>query len=191
MLLNGTSSSGKTSISTELIDQKGIPFHHLAIDDFFDNYNDFVNKKLPNKLPREINPHVVSQIVEDSILTMYYSTVKLFSEIGLNVIVDIVIDNDKRFNKCLDVFSEQPVLFVGILCSKEELMRREEIRGDRNIGLASSQFDNVYRFNEYDLEVNTEELNPIECAKEILSFIKHDKEYLAFKKLSERNVSVS
>ncbi|OMD33964.1 hypothetical protein BSK52_29715 [Paenibacillus odorifer] len=35
--LNGTSSSGKTSISTELINQKEIPFYHLSIDDFFNN----------------------------------------------------------------------------------------------------------------------------------------------------------
>ncbi|MDO3410599.1 AAA family ATPase [Saccharibacillus sp. CPCC 101409] len=191
VLFNGTSSSGKTSISTKLMSQKKILFHHLSIDDFFNNYNNFVNNKLPNELPREIDPQVVSQIVDDSILNMYYSTIKLFSEMGLNVIVDTVMDNDKRFNQCLDVLSEQPTLFVGVLCSKEELMRREQIRGNRNIGLASSQYDNVYRFNEYDLEINTEELNPTECAEEILNFIESDKEYLVFKKLSERNASVS
>jgi len=122
---------------------------------------------------------------------MYYSTIKLFLEMGLNVIADTVIDNDKRFNECLDVFFDQPTLFIGVMCSKEELMRREQIRGDRQIGLANSQFDKVYCFNEYDLEVNTEELNPSECAEKILSFIKSDKEYSVFKKLSKRNVSVS
>lgn len=174
VLLNGTSSSGKTSISTELINQKEILFHHLAIDDFFNNYNDFVNNKLPDELPRQIDHQVVSQIVDDSILNMYYSTIKLFSEMGLNVVIDTVIDNDKRFNECLDVLSGQPTLFVGVLCSKEELARREQIRGDRNIGLAISQFDKVYSFNKYDLEVNTEKLNPTECAEKILSFIKCD-----------------
>ncbi|MNP79457.1 Chloramphenicol phosphotransferase-like protein [compost metagenome] len=67
-------------------------------------------------------------------------------------------------------------------------MRRERIRGDRQIGLANSQFDKVYCFHEYDLEVNTEELSPIECAEKILSYIKSGKDFSVFKKLSKRNV---
>lgn len=192
VLLNGTSSSGKTSISIELVNQKEILFHHLSIDDFFINYNEFIDKKFPDFKPtREVEDHVIAQIIFDPILSMYYSTIKLFSEMGLNVIADTVIDNDKRFNECLDAFSDQPTLFIGVICSKEELIRREQIRGDRQIGLASSQFDKVYCFHEYDLEVNTEELNPTECAEKILSFIKSDQEYLVFKKLSKRNVSIS
>lgn len=102
---------------------------------------------------------------------------------GFNVIVDTIIDNEKRFNDFLDHFSNQPTLFIGVICSKEELIRREQTRGDRQIGLAASQFSKVYCFDEYDLEVNTEEVNPTECAKKILSFIKSDKEYLVYKKL--------
>ncbi|EFU40555.1 Chloramphenicol phosphotransferase family protein [Paenibacillus vortex V453] len=185
VFMNGTSSSGKTSISMELKNQKEIPFHHLSIDDFFGNYDDFIDTKFPDIEPtREVDD--VGQILFDPIMSVYYATIKLFSEMGLNVIVDTVIDNDKRFNDYLDVLFDHPTLFVGVLCSKEELTRREQIRGDRQIGLANSQFDKVYCFNEYDLEVNTEELNPTECAEMILSFIKSDKDYSAFKKLSKR-----
>jgi chloramphenicol 3-O phosphotransferase len=192
VLLNGTSSAGKTSISNELINQKEVLFHHLSIDDFFNNFNEFIDKKFPNFKPiREVDDEVITQIIFDPIASYYYSTIKLISEMGLNVIADTVIDNDKRFNECLDVFFDQPTLFIGVICSKEELIRREQIRGDRQIGLASSQFDKVYCFDEYDLEVNTEELNPVECAEKILGFIKSNKEYSVFKKLSKRNVSVS
>ncbi|MGG4345120.1 chloramphenicol phosphotransferase CPT family protein [Paenibacillus lautus] len=192
VLMNGTSSSGKTSISMELINQKEILFHHLSIDDFFYNYNDFIDNKFPDIEPtREVDNQVVGQILFDPIISVYYATIKLFSEMGLNVIVDTVIDNDKRFNDYLDVFFDHPTLFVGVLCSKEELIRREQIRGDREIGLANSQFNKVYCFNEYDLEVNTEDLNPTECAEKILSFIKSDKDYSAFKKLSKRDIRVS
>lgn len=190
VLLNGTSSSGKTSISVELTNQKEILFHHLSIDDFFNNFNEFIDKKFPDFKPaREVDDHLVAQIIFDPILSMYYSTIKLFSEMGLNVIADTVIDNDKRFNECFDAFFDQPTLFIGVMCSREELMRREQKRGDRQIGLASSQFDQVYCFKEYDLEVNTEELNPKECAEKILSFIKSGQDYSVFKNLSKRNVS--
>ncbi|WP_151733397.1 chloramphenicol phosphotransferase CPT family protein [Paenibacillus tengchongensis] len=188
VLMNGTSSSGKTSISMELTKQKGIPFHRLSIDDFFGNYNDFIDNKFPDIEPtREVDD--VGKILFDPINSLYFATIKLFSEMGLNVIVDTVFDNDKRFNDCLDLLFDHPTLFVGVLCSKEELTRREQIRGDRQIGLASSQYDKVYSFKEYDLEVNTEEMNPTECADKILSFIKSDQDYSAFKKLMKREIS--
>lgn len=189
VLLNGTSSSGKTSISMELKNQKEILFHHLSIDDFFGNYNDFIDNKYPDIEPtREVED--VGQILFDPINSVYYATIKLFSEMGLNVIVDTVIDNDKRFNDFLDLFLDHPILFVGVLCPKEELIRREQIRGDREIGLANSQYDKIYSFDEYDLEVNTEELSPIACADKILSFIKSDQDYSAFEKLKKRELTV-
>jgi len=187
--MNGTSSSGKTSISIELMNQKEILFHHLSVDDFI---KDFFNNRFSDIEPtREVDEQVIAQIMFDPLNSMYYSTIKLLSEMGLNVIVDTVIENDKWFNDCLDVFFDQPTLFIGVICSKEELIRREQTRGDRNIGLAASQFNKVYCIDEYDLEVNTEEMNPIECAEKILSFIKSNKEYSVFKKLSKRNVTVS
>jgi chloramphenicol 3-O phosphotransferase len=186
VFLNGTSSSGKTSISMELKNQKEIPFDHLSIDDFFRNYFDFINNKFPDNEPtNEVDN--IGQIIFDPINSVYYATIKLFSEMGLNVIVDTVIDNDKRFNDFLDVLFDYPTLFVGVICSKEELTRREQFRGDREIGLANSQYDKIYSFNEYDLELNTEELSPTECAEKILSFIKSDQDYSAFKKLSKRD----
>ncbi|TYP73282.1 chloramphenicol phosphotransferase CPT family protein [Paenibacillus methanolicus] len=189
VLMNGTSSSGKTSISRELMNQKEILFHHLSVDDFI---KDFFNNKFSDIEPaRELDEQVIARIMFDPLLSLYYSTIKLFSEMGLNVIVDTVIENDKWFNECHDLFFDQPTLFIGVLCSKEELNRREQARGDRHIGLAASQFSKVYGNGEYDLEVNTEEMNPIECAEKILSFIKSNKEYEGFKKLSKRNVSVS
>ena len=188
VLMNGTSSSGKTSISIELLNQNEIPFHYLSIDNFIKEFND---KFLDVEIKREVDQQTIAQIMFDPLISVYYSTIKLFSENGLNVIVDTVIDNDKRFNECLDIFYNQPTLFIGVLCSREELIRRERARGDRESGLAESQFDKVYCFNKYDVEVNTEDLNPIESAEKILSFIKSNKEYTVFKKLSKRVVNVS
>jgi len=138
LFLNGTSSSGKTSISMELKNQKEIPFHHFSIDDFFRNYFDFVNNKFPDIEPKQEVDNI-GQIVFDPIVSVYYATIKLFSEMGLNTIVDTVIDNDKRFNDYLDVLFDYPTLFVGAICSKEELTRREQIRGDREIGFPVRQ----------------------------------------------------
>lgn len=190
--MNGTSSSGKTSIAMEMKNQGEIPFHHLSVDQFAQNYEQFIDNTYPDMKPtRELEAHVMTDILFDPISSLYYATIKLFSEMGLNVIVDTVISNDKWFNGFYDLLLDYPILFVGVHCSKEELTRREQSRGDRAIGLAHSQFDYIYSYDEYDLEVNTEELSSAACAEKILSFINSEQEYSAFKKLSRREISVS
>lgn len=37
---------------------------------------------------------------------------------GMKVVVDTVNDNDERFNTCLGLLIDHPVLFVGVTCSK-------------------------------------------------------------------------
>ncbi|MEK3794773.1 hypothetical protein MKX42_23815 [Paenibacillus sp. FSL R7-0204] len=64
------------------------------------------------------------------------------------------------------------------------------MRGDRALGLALYQYDIVNSFNEYDLEVNTERLSPIECADKILRFINHGLSDSVFKKLSRTNPTI-
>lgn len=173
----------------EMKNQGDIPFHHLSVDQFLHNYDQFIDTTYPDMKPtREVEHHVMTDILFDPINSMYCATIKLFSEMGLNVIVDTVISNDKWFNDFYDLLSDYPILFVGVQCSKEELTRREQSRGDREIGLAHSQFDYIYSYDEYDLEVNTEELSSVACAEKILSYMKSDQEYMALRKLSRREV---
>lgn len=185
VFLNGTSSSGKTSISTELLNQNEISFYHLSIDDFFNglfhDYIDFINTKYAEDV------QCPTHIIIEPLITLFYSTIKFMSVMGTNVIVDTVNDTDDRFNTFLGLLMDHPVLLVGVTCSKEELIRREKLRGDREIGLAISQYDKVYCLNEYDLELNTETLSPDECANLILNFIRSNREYSAFKKLNKRS----
>jgi len=195
VFLNGTSSSGKTSISTELLNQNEISFHHLSIDDFFlrlfHEYIDFVNTKCSSveSADRE-DVQVPTHVIIDPLVALFYSTIKFMSAKGMNIVVDTVNDSDERLKSCLDLLIDHPVLFVGVTCSKEELIRREKLRGDREIGLAISQYDKVYCHNEYDIELNTETLRPDECAKLILNFISSNREYSAFKKLAMLNSNV-
>lgn len=192
MFLNGTSSSGKTSISSKLVKQESHKFHHLSIDEFceglFKSYAEFINIKYPNLEPtNKDDEQKIVQIITDPIISMYYSTIKMFSEVGMNVVVDTVIDNEERLNHCIDLLKDQPTIFVGVKCSKEELVRRENHRGDRQIGLAISQTHKVHVYGEYDIELDTEAMTPTECALHIIDFIESKKDYFAFKKLAGRS----
>ncbi|MEJ8302720.1 chloramphenicol phosphotransferase CPT family protein [Saccharibacillus sacchari] len=191
VFLNGTSSSGKSSIAKKLLKQTAMKFQHVSVDDFFQGFNDFVDHKFPNLEPaNEVDQNTVAQIIFDPIISMCYSTIKLFSEMGVNVIMDTVVDNEKWFKTCQELFSGHPTLFVGVICSKEELARREQARGDRAIGLANAQFDGVYTFEKYDVEVNTEELSPEACAEKILKFIRSGETYSTFEQSSKKSLGV-
>ncbi|PZT53265.1 chloramphenicol phosphotransferase CPT family protein [Paenibacillus silvae] len=188
IFLNGTSSSGKSSIAEEIKKQAEVPLHHLSVDQFFLNYEQFIDNTYPDMQPtRELDANAMTDILINPIGSLYYATIKLFSEMGLNVIVDTVISNDKFFNDFYDVLADYPIMFVGVHCSKEELTRREQRRENRAAGLALSQFDYVYAYEEYDLEVNTEELSSAACAEKILQYMQSDQKYSAFKKINRRD----
>ncbi|NIK76387.1 chloramphenicol 3-O phosphotransferase [Paenibacillus castaneae] len=158
------------------------------INGLFHSYKDYINSTYPSiETNGAEDGQLVNQILTNPLISLYYSTIKLYSAMGNNVVVDSVIGNDKWFNTCIELLSDHPVIFVVVKCSKEELARREQLRGDRKVGLAGSQYDNVYSFNEYDLEFNTEIMRSSECANEILNFIRSNKEYTAFKKLIKGN----
>ncbi|WP_366289788.1 hypothetical protein [Paenibacillus sp. AN1007] len=66
-------------------------------------------------------------------------------------------------------------------------MTREQSRVNRAAGLAHSQYDYVYAYDEYDLEVSTEELSAAACADIILQYMQADQKYSAFKKINRRD----
>lgn len=118
VFLNGTSSSGKTSISIELKKQSEVPIYHLSVDDFcngmFLNYIDFINEIYPDLEPTaEEDGAKVAQIITNPMISLYYSTIKLFSALGMNVIVDTVIDQDECFNACVDLLADHPFYLSG------------------------------------------------------------------------------
>jgi chloramphenicol 3-O phosphotransferase len=86
---------------------------------------------------------------------------------GNDVVMDYVFSEPWRLSDCLQAFEGLRVVFVGVHCQLEELERRELERGDREIGLAQSQFDVVHSFGEYDIEVNSDQLPPQDAANMI------------------------
>jgi len=59
------------------------------------------------------------------------------------------------------------VTLVDVVCSPDELERRERSRGDRPLGLSISQ--GVYVHGERDLTVDTTASSPEKCAETIVS----------------------
>jgi chloramphenicol 3-O phosphotransferase len=184
IFINGVSSVGKTSISQLLVKSENIKIHHLSIDEFSEkyalNYVNFINHMFPDlEASDQDSDDIVVPIIIEPIIKMYYSTIKLFAATGRNVVVDTVIDSKEKMKEFLDLMSGIPVMFVGVKCSREELARREHVRGDGKPGLAWSQYEQVYAYEKYDLVVDTERLSPAEAANEIIHFIETEKNLTA------------
>lgn len=155
ILLNGTSSSGKSSIAKELLATLDGAWYHLAVDQFhrIRSRHDWSEEEF---LP----------VFQRTVLGFHRAVAGMASA-GNDVIVDHILGERWRLADCLTVLDGLPVLFVGVRCSLNELERRERERGNRTIGRAALQFPLVHQHGVYDLEVDSERHTPAECAAQI------------------------
>lgn len=172
IFLNGTSSSGKSSIARELLDilDDGA-FFHLAVDSF----NAMRTKR-----------ELAAQELDDALRRTrmgFHRSVAAMAEVGNDVVVDHVLSEPWRLLDCLTVLPPENVLFVGVRCPLDELVRREQARGDRPPGLAALQYDAVHAHGDYDLECDTSTTSPRTCAQRIRDFLPHRPVPTAFTRL--------
>jgi chloramphenicol 3-O phosphotransferase len=64
-------------------------------------------------------------------------------------------------------WSDFQVLFVGVYCPLSVLEQRERDRKDRTLGQARGQAGIIHQNCIYDLQVDTSQLSPEECARAI------------------------
>ncbi|AIO19237.1 Chloramphenicol 3-O phosphotransferase [Candidatus Izimaplasma bacterium HR1] len=161
IILNGVSSSGKTTISKEL--QKEMEEHYFWVAN--DTFCDMSSSK-----------HWKQDwiaIINEALNGMIY-TIKSFSDLGYNVIVDQVFLNNESqgtvLQKFVEVLHNYPVLFVRVDSSLEDLRKREIERGNRRIGQAESQLNIVHSHQIYDIAINTSE----KCLEDNVQIIKSE-----------------
>ncbi|MEG3627046.1 chloramphenicol phosphotransferase CPT family protein [Streptomyces poriticola] len=175
IFLNGTSSSGKSSIARELLSvlDDGV-FFHLAVDAF----NAMRSR-------RELGAEELDAALRRTRLG-FHRSIAAMAEAGNDIVVDHVLSEPWRLLDCLTVLRPEDVLFIGIHCPLDELARREQARGDRPPGLAAHQYGLVHRHGDYDLEFDTSTASPGECARRIKEFLPHRPSPTAFSRLRRR-----
>ncbi|MBL8026165.1 MAG: AAA family ATPase [Fibrobacteres bacterium] len=158
ILLNGTSSSGKTTIANAI--SKVIPsYFRFSIDDF-----DYVIEKMEDRSNGKLIP-INTEI-------FFHRTIKMFSNYGVNTIIDHVLLDEDVKKDFYQTLSSYPLICIGVICPLEVLIAREIKRGDRIIGLAEEQYENVHKNMEYDLEINTNDAPVNECVVKIIDIMK-------------------
>jgi len=172
ILINGTSSSGKTTLVKGL--QATLPdlWLEMGIDRFA--------YALPGRIRGEPTWPLLFRYVRlegipdgqftiettalgSRFITGMHATAAALAELGLNVIVDQVVLERAWLEECARLWADFEVLFVGVRCPLDVVVDRELDRKDRTFGQAAAQFDVVHRWAAYDVEVDTSVLAPSEA----------------------------
>jgi chloramphenicol 3-O phosphotransferase len=176
LLLNGVSSSGKTTIAKAL--QARLPeiWLEMGIDRFA--------YALPGRVLGEVTWPLLFEYVPkpegpdgaftiettplgQRFVTGIHETARGLAELGLNVIVDHVLLEGSWLDECRRLWAPYRPLYVGLVCPLEVILERERNRGDRTLGQAEAQFERVHAWGPYDLEVDTSVVAPAEAADRI------------------------
>jgi len=170
LILNGPSSAGKTTISWELQTNAPGYWYWLPLDYFLDS--------VPSQLWDNDNDEGF-RIAYD----LYYECLKLISDQGKDVIADTVMYSNESFLTFSEKLKNYPIIMIKVICSPEELKRRELARGDREIGLAVDQLKQMESQTNYDLIIDTHELSTEECAKKIIELTENSADQIKSFKL--------
>lgn len=183
IFLNGTSSSGKTSILHALQDVMTEPYLDAGIDKFI--------WMLPERyLERPLWDDVLglaSSAGQTGHLLVHgmHETIATLSKAGWNVVADHVLVEPGWLEECVKLFADLPAYLIGIRCPLEVLVERERSRKNRTLGQAALQFPLVHAHGVYDLEVDTSLMSVEECTLAIKARVESAEPPMAFKKLAK------
>lgn len=179
IFINGTSSSGKTSLLKALQAKLPAPFLDMGIDRFI--------WMLPKRyLDRPLWDEVLGKAVQSGPLGLVlfsgmHHAIAAVAKRGISVIADHVFVEKAWVDECAALFANMNAYLIGLHCPLEVLEQREKDRTDRTLGQARAQFDVIHKYTRYDLELDTSKLTVEECAEKVIERLKTPPE--AFKKL--------
>lgn len=155
ILLNGPSSSGKSSLAKALRgliqERKNQKYEIISIDDFMKLATD-----------ETIYEDDVFEISGD----MCHAALSAL-ESASGVIVDHVITSERIFNQLKAMLGAHEIRTVHVHCPLPVLLAREQARGNRCPGSAEASFEYLFPGDGYDLTVNTHTMRTEQCAERI------------------------
>ncbi|QYN21826.1 chloramphenicol phosphotransferase CPT family protein [Amycolatopsis sp. DSM 110486] len=157
ILLNGPSSSGKSSIGQALLAVLPDPWFHVPVDG--------ISGMRSTRYTRELDDAGVQEMLRRT-RRGYHRAVAALTSTGNDVVMDYLLSEPWRLDDLLVVLDSYDVTLVDVHCAPEELARRERSRGDRPHGLAASQ-TLIYSHRDNDLVVDTTHRTAADCAREI------------------------
>ena len=146
ILLNGASSSGKSSLARALQARIDTPFWHISIDHLRDT------GMLPTA--RIKNKEFDWRAMREPFFIGFERSLLAYVEAGNDLIVEHIMESEAWLHRLVATLAGHNVFFVGVHCDLAELERRELARGDRPLGDARRDYFRIHSYCSYDAEVD-------------------------------------
>jgi chloramphenicol 3-O phosphotransferase len=179
IILNGTSSSGKSSIAAALQRLWPEPLQVSGLDTFLSlqslPFFGFGGHVAPgfSWLPANQDGQPAFDIdIGPAGIAMIRATHAYWAACaagGLDQVIDDVWLVPGQPTWLRDALHAATTFWVGVRCPLAVTERRERDRGDRIVGTARGQHPVVHSFRAYDIEVDTSVSSPQKCAEAILA----------------------
>ncbi len=174
IVLNGGSSSGKSSLARALQEQLPQPWLAFGIDDLVE--------ALPPGLLDDGGDGDGIGFAPDGTVSVgagfraleaaWMAGIAATARAGAPVIVDdVFLAGPASRQRWCEALHGLDVLWVAVRCDPVEAAARERARGDRTTGMAADQAARVHHGVHYDLEVDTTRTPPAVCARTIASHL--------------------
>ncbi|MAT45610.1 MAG: hypothetical protein CL609_25040 [Anaerolineaceae bacterium] len=186
IILNGTSSSGKTSIVQALQNRLETPYLEAGLDKFL--------WMLPKRyFERPLWDDVLGLATKagktgNTLVLGMHQAIEGLVRSGNSVIADHVLVEASWWQDCIERFSDLPAYLVGVRCDLDVLEEREKTRRDRTLGQARAQFALVHGFGIYDIEVDTARYTADECALQIIKRLSMKEPPFALREMKHRKL---
>jgi chloramphenicol 3-O phosphotransferase len=196
ILLNGTSSSGKTTIAKAFQQLMPEPYYLFGMDLLQPGFPPgvfqfqqgssadgqgwqifFESDRLQKVQP---GPGAVR------FLTGMYRAIAALASAGNHLVVDDVIYHPDILRAAVTELHHANVLLVMVHLPIAFAEQREQERGDRALGGAQAFYEGVYALDVYDLWVDSSIHSPGDCARQIASAVEHAHPRAAFQELWRR-----
>lgn len=162
VVLNGTSSSGKTTIARAFQEIAGSVYLNFSIDTIL--------YALPASALASIRAGApIPGIAFNELVAAYYACVRELATRGHDLVIDNAITARYQAEHLIAALDGHDVLMVFAGCPEAVLRDRELARGDRRLGLASDQLAGVERWLQYDLRIDTSITSPEDAASSIVA----------------------
>ncbi len=182
ILLNGASSSGKSSLARILQATLPGPFWHFSIDHLI------AASVLPQQridsgefIWRDLRPHFFEG---------FHCCLPALAQGGNNLVVEHIVETEAWMSRLLLLLADFDVYFVGVHCALHELERRAIVRGNRKLGEARADYEITHTFGGYDFEVDTTSEQPEEIGAALVAAWKARQRPSAFEKMASREERV-
>ena len=175
VLLNGPSSSGKTTLAQAVVGRLRTPWLVMPVDLFH---------RIRTRPDADLTDRQWHDVFHRT-RAAYHRALVGAAACGCDVLGDHVLSEPWRLDDLLRLSVGLDVLLVHVTCDPAELRRREKARSDRERGTARTQLRLVFAHGDCDLTVDTTH-GPDEPTAAVLELIRRPPTDRAFDRLRER-----